>query len=164
MERQQAQQVLTERNTQALEVRVEHLRWRRERRQSAYLDFLDAVDAADRANQLYFRDRRAAAEPVPVQQERVTEIRQLFKDAEQRRNKVLLEGPSAVAEAARKLIAVQADLVHEVQEFGRAHAAAAEDAVERTRSAEALGLSYMLVHQEFIDLAREALDELFGAN
>ncbi len=164
LERQQAQQVLTQRNTQALEVRVEHLRWRRDRRLSTYLDFLDAVDAADRANQLYFRDRRAAPEPVAVEQARVAEIRQLFKDSEQRGNKVLLEGPSAVAEAARKLIEVLADLVRETRDYGQAHAAAAEDAPERARSAEARGLSYMLAHREFIDVAREALDELFDVN
>ncbi|MEV0339168.1 hypothetical protein AB0H49_09065 [Nocardia sp. NPDC050713] len=164
LERQQAQQVLTQRNTQALEVRVEHLRWRRERRQSAYLDFLDAVDAADRANQLYFRDRAAAPEPVPLEQARVAEVRQLFKDAEQRGNRVLLEGPSSVAEAARKLIEVQADLVREVREFGQSHAAAAEDAHERARAAEATGLSYMAAHHEFIDVARAALDEVIDGN
>lgn len=71
LERQQAQQVLTQRNTQALEVRVEHLRWRRDRRQSTYLDFLDAIDAADRANQQYFRDRQTAPEPVAVEQARL---------------------------------------------------------------------------------------------
>ncbi|MEV0338949.1 hypothetical protein AB0H49_07970 [Nocardia sp. NPDC050713] len=134
---------------------------RRERRQSAYLDFLDAVDAADRAIQLYFRDRRAAAtEPVPVQQARVAEVRHLFEDAEQRGNRVLLEGPSGVAEAARKLIEVQADLVREVREFGQAHAAAAEDAHERAWAAEATGLSYMAARHEFIDVARAALDEV----
>lgn len=164
LERQQARQELTQRDTQALEVRVEHLRWRRERRQSAYLDFLDALNVADRANQQYFRDRRAASQPVPVQETRVAEIRQLFKDAEQRENRVLLEGPAAVAEAASKLAGVQGVLVREVQEFGEAHAASAEDAHERAGAAEATGLDYLTAHHEFIDVARAALDEVIDVS
>lgn len=93
LERQQVRLELTQRDNHALEVRVEHPRWRRERRQSAYLEFLDALNAADRANQQYFRDRRAATQPVPVHEARVAEIRQLFKDAEQRGNKGLMQDP-----------------------------------------------------------------------
>ncbi|MGW0251168.1 hypothetical protein ACWDYH_31520 [Nocardia goodfellowii] len=60
---------------------------------------------------------------------------------------------------------MQADLVGKTQDFGQAHAAAAQDAPERARSVvEALGLRYMLAHHEFIDVAREALDELFDVN
>ncbi|MFJ4651136.1 hypothetical protein ACIP5Y_07660 [Nocardia sp. NPDC088792] len=164
LDRQQARQELTHRDNQALEVRVEHLRWRRARRQSAYLDFLDALNAADRANQQYFRDRRAASGPVPVQEARVAEIRQLFKDAEQRGNRVLLEGPAAVAEAAFKLIGVQGALVREVQEFGEAQSASADDAQNRASTAEETGLKYLVAHREFISVARAALDEFIDAS
>ncbi|MGX1778512.1 hypothetical protein ACWIGW_40850 [Nocardia brasiliensis] len=164
LERQQARQELTQRENQTLEVRVEHLRWRRERRQSAYLDFLDALNAVDRANQQYFRDRRAAPEPVPVQEARVAEIRQLFKDAEQRGNRVLLEGPSAVAEAAARLVDLQGGLIREVQDFGAAQAASAEDAHERASAVEETGLNHLAAHHEFIETARTALDELIDAS
>ncbi|GAB4588958.1 hypothetical protein [Nocardia sp. IFM 10818] len=164
LERQQARQELTHRGNQILEVRVEHLRWRRERRQSAYLDFLEALAAADRANQQYFRDRRAAADPIPAQEVRVAEIRQLFKDAEQRGNRVLLEGPTAVAEAASKLIEVQGVLIREVQAFGQAQAASSDDAHQRAGTAEATGLTYLVAHREFIDAARAALDEVIDAS
>ncbi|MEU2040467.1 hypothetical protein [Nocardia niwae] len=164
LERQQARQELTQKGNQALEVRIEHLRWRRERRQSAYIDFLDALNAADRANQQYFRDRRAAPVAVPVQEARVAEIRQLFKETEHAGNKVLLEGPADVAEAAYKLVGVQAVLVREVQEYGEAHAASAEASHERARAAETTGLNYLAAHHEFIGVARAALDEVIDAS
>ncbi|MFJ3714191.1 hypothetical protein [Streptomyces sp. NPDC090053] len=41
------------------DLRVEHQRWRRERRQAAYLSFLEALGAADRDNQGFFRELRA---------------------------------------------------------------------------------------------------------
>ncbi|MFD9444197.1 hypothetical protein ACFWBR_37920 [Streptomyces sp. NPDC060006] len=97
------------------DLRVEHQRWRRERRQAAYLSFLEALGNADRDNQAFFRELRAGHAPVPLDETRSAAIRLKFKDTESAGLVVVLEGPQAVAEAAHNLADQLSSLV---QTFG----------------------------------------------
>ncbi|WP_228566200.1 hypothetical protein [Nocardia sp. SYP-A9097] len=160
MERQQIRQEIAQGNDQVREVRLEHLRWRRERRQHAYLELLEALSAADRANQHYFRGLQGATGPTQVDEARLAEIRQLFKNAEQVFYKVVLEGPPDVAEAAQRLIDHCGSLIGEVREFAGAQAEMVVDLVDRSDAVEMAGRSFMATQREFLSTASSALDEI----
>ncbi|WP_327146820.1 hypothetical protein [Nocardia sp. NBC_01327] len=162
-ERQQVRQELTQQDSQLRELRLEHLRWRRERRQSVYLDLLTAISAADRADQQYFRELDTAPAPVAVDEARLAAIRSLFKDTEQVYYLVALEGPTSVAEVGQRLIQQLGALVRDVRGFAEAHAQAAADLDERRGIVEAAGSAFMTAQREFLEAARAALDEIVGA-
>ncbi|MEV0434895.1 hypothetical protein [Nocardia sp. NPDC050413] len=162
LERQHAREQQAHTDEQLRELRSEHLRWRRERRQAAYLDLLDALSNADRANQRYFRDLRSEPEPVPFEPARLAEIRELFKGAEQAHHKVILEGPHTVAQAAHTVHTDFSELVGAVEEFAQAHAIA-QDLTEFRRKVDTAGDTFLASHRDLLEAARVALDEIVEA-
>ncbi|APA96717.1 hypothetical protein NS506_02655 [Nocardia seriolae] len=160
LEREQARKELMQKDNQVLDLRVEHFRWRRERRQTAYLEFLQALAAADRANLQEFRTLKAATPPEPFAVERIAEIRRLFKHAEQAGDLVLLEGPDQVAAATHELILQFGTLVQAVRDFAEAHSGSADDLPARVQTIEAIGERYLAARLELIRGARVALDEI----
>ncbi|WP_338760729.1 hypothetical protein V7968_32325 [Nocardia vulneris] len=146
---------------QVRELRLEHLRWRRERRQLAYLDLLTDLSSADRANQQLFRELVAESAPAPVVDDaRLGEIRGLFKAAEHTADQVVLEGPAAVAATASAVTAQLGVLVSEVRAFARAHADSAPQEVEHRRFVEEAGQRFIQARTTFLESARTALDEV----
>ncbi|WP_328410711.1 hypothetical protein [Nocardia sp. NBC_00403] len=94
---------------------------------------------------------------------RLAEIRGLLKGAEQIFYKVVLEGPGSVSEVAQKLVDQFSALVGEVRRFAEAQADGATDLSERGNTVEATGQIFMVLHREFLDAARTALDEIIDA-
>jgi len=160
LERDQVRKELVQKDNQILELRVEHVRWRRERRQAAYLDFLQAMAAADRANLQEFRSLIAATPPEPFALKRFSEIRRLFKHAEQVGDSVLLEGPDQVAAATQELISQFGALVRAVRDFAEAHARSADDLHSRQQRIEEIGERYLESRLQLLAAARTALDEI----
>lgn len=160
LERQQTWQEEAQNRTQLNELRVEHQRWRRERRQAAYLAFLEALGAADRDNQALFRELQAIHPPVSFDEERITAIRQKFKDAESAGLIVILEGPETVAAAAQSLVDQLSSLVQDVREYAETYATAGCDLAERSAAVHEVGMEFMAQRNEFLDIARNALDDV----
>ncbi|WP_216892159.1 hypothetical protein [Nocardia alni] len=160
LEREQVRKDLAQKDNQILELRVEHFRWRRERRQAAYLDFLQALAAADRANQQEYRSLKAATPPEPFSLERFSEIRRLFKHAEQVADSVLLEGPDPVASATQELVSQFGTLIQEVRDFAEAHARSADDLHGRQQRIEEIGERFLDSRLELLSAARAALDDI----
>ncbi|MEV8419419.1 hypothetical protein [Streptomyces niveus] len=140
------------------DLRVEHQRWRRERRQAAYLTFLEALGAADRDNQAFFRELRARRAPVPLDETRIAAIRMKFKDAENAGLVVILEGPEAVAEASQNLVDQLSSLVQDVREY--AEVVAADSLGNGGGSVHEAGMGFIAERKAFLGLAREALDDV----
>ncbi|MDW8478453.1 hypothetical protein R3L02_42670 [Streptomyces scabiei] len=140
------------------ELRVEHQRWRRERRQAAYLSFLEALGTADRDNQAFFRELRARSSPVPLDETRIAAIRLKFKDAESAGLVVILEGPETVAEAAQNLVDHLSSLVHGVREY--AEAATADSLGNGGDTVHEAGMRFIAERRAFLGLARDVLDEV----
>ncbi|MGW0708964.1 hypothetical protein ACWD4G_23950 [Streptomyces sp. NPDC002643] len=147
----------TQSRVQLNELRVEHMRWRRERRQSAYLSFLEALTAADRDNQAFFRELRAGRSPVPLDEARIAAIRMKFKDSESAGLVVVLEGPATVAEAAQNLVDQMSSLVQDVREY--AEAAATNGLADRGDTVHEAGMKFLSARKAFLGMTREALDE-----
>ncbi|MFG1794027.1 hypothetical protein [Nocardia sp. NPDC049149] len=163
LERQQIREEQLQQDQQHRELRLEHLRWRRERRQAAYLDLLTDLTIADRANQQFFRELIAESEPTPVDETRLAEIRGLFKAAEQTLYRVALEGPASVVEAAQALTDQLSALVTEVRVFAQAHATQAPNVAELSSAVDATGQSFLVAQRMFLETARAALDEIIDA-
>ncbi|MFE6025811.1 hypothetical protein [Streptomyces niveus] len=140
------------------DLRVEHQRWRRERRQAAYLSFLEALGAADRDNQALFRELRARRAPVPLDDTRIAAIRLKFKDAENAGLVVILEGPEAVAEASQNLVDQLSSLVQDVREYAEVVAADSLGNGGRQRARGRYGIHSRAKGVPW--LAREALDDV----
>jgi hypothetical protein len=140
------------------DLRVEHQRWRRERRQAAYLSFLEALGNADRDNQAFFRELRAGHAPLPLDEARIAAIRLKFKDAEIAGLVVVLEGPEAVAEAAHNLVDQLSSLVQDVREY--AEAVAADSHPNGGDNVHEAGMRFIAERKAFLGLARDALDEV----
>ncbi|MFF8022227.1 hypothetical protein ACFZDJ_14090 [Streptomyces sp. NPDC007896] len=142
---------------QVNELRVEHQRWRRERRQTAYLSFLEALGTTDRDNQSLFHELRAGRSPVSLDTTRIADIRLKFKDAEAAALVVMLEGPGTVAEAAQDHVDRLSSLVQGVREYAEASAvnglADAGDTVHET------GMAFIAQRKAFLGRARDVLDE-----
>ncbi|MHA4815444.1 hypothetical protein ACXZ65_13935 [Streptomyces aculeolatus] len=146
--------------TQKHELQVEHHRWRRERRHSTYLSFLDAMGAADRENQAYFHRLRDTPAGELPDEERLREIRRLFKAAEAAGHAVLLEGPDDVADAAHELIQRLAALTRDVREYALAQGAAHDGLDDLAAACHENGMQYIVEHKTFIGTARAALDQV----
>lgn len=140
------------------ELRVEHQRWRRERRQAAYLSFLEALGTADRDNQAFFRELRARRSPAPLDEARIGAIRLKFKDAESAGFVVILEGPEVVAEAAQNLVDLLSSLVQGVREY--AEAAAVDSVGNGGDTVHEVGMRFVAERKAFLGLARDVLDEV----
>ncbi|MCC9706155.1 hypothetical protein E4N62_13285 [Streptomyces sp. MNU76] len=140
------------------DLRVEHQRWRRERRQAAYHSFLEALGIADRENQAFFRELRAGHAPVPLDETRSAAIRLKFKDAESAGLMVVLEGPEHVAEAAHTLVEQLSSLVQDVRQY--AEAVAAESSSIGGDDVHEAGMRFIADRKAFLGLARDALDEV----
>ncbi|WP_433664697.1 hypothetical protein ACQPW1_22640 [Nocardia sp. CA-128927] len=163
LERHQIREEQLQQDRQLRELRLEHLRWRRERRQGAYLELLTNMSTADRANQQYFRELLAAPQSVPTDEARLEGIRGLFKAAEHTTYKVVLEGPASVAEMAQELIAQLGVLVSAVRDYARAHASSTSDVVVHRSIVESAGQSFLAAQSMFLGTARTALDEVVDA-
>ncbi|MET8218117.1 hypothetical protein [Streptomyces hirsutus] len=148
----------SEDRVQLNDLRVEHQRWRRERRQTAYLSFLEALGTADRDNQAFFRELRAKRAPVPLEETRIAAIRLKFKDAESAGLVVILEGPEAVAEAAQNLVDRLSSLVQDVREY--AETVAANSLGNGGDNVHEAGMRFIAERKAFLGLARDALDEV----
>lgn len=140
------------------DLRVEHQRWRRERRQAAYLSFLEALGAADRDNQGFFRELRAGHGPVPLDETRVAAIRMKFKEAEGAGLVVILEGPEAVAEGAQNLVDQLSSLVQHVRDYAEAVVAGSPGSGgDNVHEAD---MGFIAERRAFLGLARDALDDV----
>ncbi|MGP8297141.1 hypothetical protein ACTPOK_04070 [Streptomyces inhibens] len=148
----------TQNRVQSNELRVEHQRWRRERRQAAYISFLEALGTADRDNQAFFRELQARRSPVPLDEARIAAIRLKLKDAESSGLVVILEGPETVAEAAHNLVVQFASLVQDVREY--AEEVAAEVLTDRGNTVHEAGMEFIAQRKAFLGTARNALDEV----
>ncbi|GAA2084896.1 hypothetical protein GCM10009759_04280 [Kitasatospora saccharophila] len=100
--RQQAtEQAKTEKEARLLEVRVEHLRWLRNRRQTIYLEFAQALEVARRAigDSYVFAHAAAAASP-SVKVEMSTTLGSALSNLSAVLAAVRIEGPAEVDKAA----------------------------------------------------------------
>ncbi|MFG3120811.1 hypothetical protein ACGFYO_02285 [Streptomyces sp. NPDC048201] len=140
------------------DLRIEHQRWRRERRQTAYLSFLEALGTADRDNQSFFRELRARRAPVPIDETRIAAIRLKFKEAEGAGLVVILEGPEAVAEGAQNLVNQFSSLVQQVRDY--AEAVAAGSPASGGDDVHEAGMKFIAARKDFLGLARDALDDV----
>ncbi|MFK0173978.1 hypothetical protein ACIQU5_34895 [Streptomyces sp. NPDC090306] len=140
------------------ELRAEHQRWRRERRQAAYLSFLEALGVADRDNQALFRELQASSSPVPLDETRIAAIRLKFKAAESAGLVVILEGPETVAKAAQNLVDQLSSLVQGVREH--AEAATSDRLEDGGETLHEAGLRFIAERRAFLGLARDVLDEV----
>ncbi|HSA50531.1 MAG TPA: hypothetical protein VLH10_10520, partial [Yinghuangia sp.] len=99
LERQQIRQEAAQDRTQLRELRIEHRKWRRDRRQAAYQALMDAAHEAEGA---IWQLARLTLEP--YDQARYDMLRGAAIDAVratlQAANTVQLEGPTGVAQAA----------------------------------------------------------------
>ncbi|MFB7719356.1 hypothetical protein [Nocardia sp. NPDC056100] len=159
-EREQLRQELAHTDTHPLDPRVEHARWQRERRETAYLDFLSALSTANQANQHYVRDIAALRRPRPIDDARLLEIRQLFKAAEQAGDRVGLEGPDTVSQAADDLIQQMGRLLQRVHDYAESHADSAPDLSVRAGAVTTEGETFDAFRRKFLEVARTALDEV----
>ncbi|MFI8308727.1 hypothetical protein ACIF80_36055 [Streptomyces sp. NPDC085927] len=140
------------------ELRGEHQRWRRERRQAAYLSFLEALGAADRDNQAFFHKLRSRRSSVPLDETRIATIRMKFKDAESAGLVVILEGPKTVAEASQNLVDQLSYLIQGVREY--AEAVAGDGLVDEGGAVHEAGMEFVAKRKTFLGLARDVLDEM----
>ncbi|WP_189844664.1 hypothetical protein [Streptomyces umbrinus] len=158
LERQYIRQEESLNRVQLTELRVEHQRWRRERRQAAYVAFLEALGAVDRDNQSLFRELQARRSSVPLDEARNAAIRVKFKDAESAGIVVILEGPETIATAAQGLVDQMSSLVLDVRAY--AEAAAADGTPDDGSAVHEAGMKLIAQRTVFLDMARDALDEV----
>ncbi|MEV7384413.1 hypothetical protein [Streptomyces lydicus] len=157
--RRQAAQDAAERRSQHYDLHTEHVRWRRERRHSTYLSFLKCMSTADRANQAYFHHLNTSPRETAVDDERLAEIRRLFKDAEAASHAVVLEGPDEAADASQNLTQRLASLTEHVREYALAKANAQEEITSLRELCHTTGMAYIAEHHELLRALRTALDE-----
>ncbi len=158
LERQYIWQEESQNRVQLNELRVEHQRWRRERRQAAYVAFLEALGAVDRDNQSLFRELQVRRSSVPFDEARVAAIRVKFKDAESAGIVTILEGPETIAAAAQGLVDRMSSLVLDVRAY--AEAAAADGIPDAGGAVHEAGMELIVQRRVFLDMARDALDEV----
>ncbi|MFC4512176.1 hypothetical protein [Streptomyces ehimensis] len=158
-QRQLEAQEETARRAQEYERAVEHRRWRRDRCQAAYLAFLQGLGNADRANQEFFRSLQETPSGGALDDTRLREIRERFKEAESLGHAVVLEGPESIADAAHELVGRLGSLVQDVRAYAQAHAASDGDLSGRGAAVHTAGMAYVSEHREFLGAARAALDD-----
>jgi hypothetical protein len=145
------------------ELRTEHGRWRRDRRQAAYTAFMSAASSADRANQELFRSLDPKVLGSVLDEARLGEVRRLFKDAEEAHYLVLLEGSAGLADAVLAVLNALSELVAGTREFVEDHAGAVPGSDLRAYEVRVLGRAFMATYRRFVDEAREASDgDAFG--
>ncbi|MFD7619433.1 hypothetical protein [Streptomyces sp. NPDC059802] len=164
LERQQIRQEGAQDRTQLRELRVEHRKWRRERRQAAYQGLMDAAHEAQGAvwqlsrltfdpfDQQRYDIRRGAA---------IDAVRATLRAA----HTVQLEGPPSVAEAAAEYAeAVDQHIGPPIQYLIELGKGPVSDTVNERYQARAAETATHLenMHRRFVPLAREALDELMS--
>ena len=164
LERLQIRQETAQDRSQLRELRVEHRKWRRDRRQAAYQGLMDSSHDAQGA---IWQLSRLTGEP--YDQGRYDIRRGAAIDAvratQRAANAVQLEGPPSVAQAA----ALYADAVDQhisppiEYMIELSNGPVSDEFKERyhTRIAETT-MHLEAMHQRFVPLAREALDELMS--
>ncbi|MFD0022446.1 hypothetical protein [Streptomyces sp. NPDC058382] len=162
LQRQQMRQEVADDRTRRRDLRVEHRKWRRDSRQAAYQSLMDAAHEAHGA--VWQLDRLTLD---PYDQQRYDTRRGLAIDAvratRQAANRVQLEGPAPVAQAASDWAQALDRHIHPpidyLMELGRGPLG--DERREHHRSAAAeTGLLVETAQRRFGALAREALDEV----
>ncbi|MFD0340713.1 hypothetical protein ACFVH0_18870 [Streptomyces sp. NPDC127117] len=162
LERQQVREEAAHDRTQRHELRVEHRKWRRDRRQSAYQSLLDAAHEAQGA---IWQLGRLTLEP--FDQHRYDIRRGVAIDAVRATRRaadvVQLEGPADVARAAEEYAeAVDRNVQPPIEALMQLNKEPlSEGQQERYRSAASETKALVEgCRQRFVPLARQALDEL----
>ncbi|MFF7157924.1 hypothetical protein [Streptomyces sp. NPDC008139] len=162
LERQQIRQEAAQDRTALRESRVEHQKWRRDRRQAAYKTLMDAAHEAQGA---IWQLSRLTLEP--YDQHRYDTWRGAAIDAvratRQAANTVELEGPAAVAQAGAEYAEAIDQHIHPpiqyLMELSRGPLTGEQKDRYRSSAAET-GLHVDDMQRRFVSLARAALDEL----
>ncbi|MEV5856912.1 hypothetical protein [Streptomyces anulatus] len=162
LERQQIRQEAAQDRTALRELRVEHQKWRRDRRQAAYKTLMDAAHEAQGA---IWQLSRLTLEP--YDQHRYDTWRGAAIDAvratRQAANTVELEGPAAVAQASAEYAEAIDQHIHPpiqyLMELSRGPLTGEQKDRYRSSAAET-GLHVDDMQRRFVPLARAALDEL----
>ncbi|MFF2213395.1 cation:proton antiporter [Streptomyces antibioticus] len=162
LERQQIRQEAAQDRAALRELRVEHRRWRRDRRQAAYQSLLDAAHEAQGA---IWQLARLTLEP--YDQHRYDTRRGAAIDAvratRQAATTVELEGPAGVAQAAAEYAEAIDRHIHPPTQYltELSRGPLADEQKERYRSSAAeTGRAVDDTRRRFVPLARAALDEL----
>ncbi|MFE8012301.1 hypothetical protein ACFU3O_06095 [Streptomyces antibioticus] len=162
LERQQIRQEAAQDRAALRELRVEHRRWRRDRRQAAYQSLLDAAHEAQGA---IWQLARLTLEP--YDQHRYDTRRGAAIDAvratRQAATTVELEGPAGVAQAAAEYAEAIDRHIHPPIQYltELSRGPLADEHKDRYRSSAAeTGLAVDDTRRRFVPLARAALDEL----
>lgn len=153
LERQQQRQQEAEDRRQVRELRAEHLKWRRERRQAAYEALVEATQSMDRAARGYVSVPTSSA---------FEDAKNALEGVEQAANKVRLEGPDEVAEAAHACqLTADSYLGQAViaAHLSRSDTGAVIDAEHHTGAASD---AYVGACQDFVVTARKSLDEVMA--
>ncbi|MFI9604773.1 hypothetical protein ACIHCX_33860 [Streptomyces sp. NPDC052043] len=162
LERQQIRQEAAQDRAALRELRVEHQKWRRDRRQAAYKSLMDAAHEAQGA---IWQLARLTLEP--YDQHRYDMRRGAAIDAvratRQAATTVELEGPAAVAQAGAEYAEAIDRHIHPpiqyLMELSRG--TQTDEQKDRYRSSAAeTGLHVDDMQRRFVPLARAALDEL----
>ncbi|ROQ68489.1 hypothetical protein EDD93_2957 [Streptomyces sp. 840.1] len=160
--RQQQRQEAADDRARRRDLRVEHRKWRRDSRQAAYQGLMDAAYEAHGA---VWQLARLTSDP--YDRHRYDTRRGLAIDAvratRQAANRVQLEGPAPVAQAAADWAEAVDGHIHPPIEYlmELGEGPPSEERTERYRSAAAeTGRLVEAMQRRFVPLAREALDEL----
>lgn len=164
LEQQQIREEAARDRTQRRELRLEHRKWRRDRRQAAYQGLLDAAHEAQGA---IWQLGRLTVEP--FDQHRYDIRRGAAIDAVRATRRaadaVQLEGPADVAQAANEYAkAVDLNIEPSIESLMQlSKGPLSEEQQERYHSAAAEGNALVeSCQQRFVPLARQALDELMN--
>lgn len=75
-------------------------------------------------------------------------------------DRVILDGPDTVAQAADDLVRQLSRLLQRVRSYAESHADSAPDLSARAVAAETEGETFLIFRQKFLEVARSALDEI----
>lgn len=162
LERQQIRQEAAQDRAALRELRVEHQKWRRDRRQAAYQGLMDAAHEAQGA---IWQLARLTLEP--YDQHRYDVRRGAAMDAVRATRRaattVELEGPTGVAQAGAEYAEAMDRHIHPPIQYlmELSKGPLTEEQKDRYRSSAAeTGLLVQDMQRRFVPLARAALDEL----
>ncbi|MFB8004025.1 hypothetical protein [Nocardia sp. NPDC056000] len=75
-------------------------------------------------------------------------------------DRVILDGPDTVAQAADDLVRQLSRLLQRVRSYAQSHADSASDLSTRAVASETEGGTFLIFRQKFLEVARTALDEI----
>ena len=165
LDRQQHRQQEAADRSQALELKAEHLKWRRERRQAAYEALVEATQRMNRATLEYFCAATLPEYDSAAGRAAFDNAESALEIVERAASKVRLEGPDDVAEAADTcestgdIFLNQVVHVAQLLKSGDADTEAVREAENR---AGAGGERYADVCWDFVVRARKSLDDVMA--